>query len=83
MSLDFAALEADFAAREAPRGVTGGLNSDRSAKAGSARAPSRPSLLPLQRANNVGIVLARLKLSPLEVGPPRSELPPYHHLKEC
>lgn len=69
VSLDFAALEAEFAAREAPRGGTGALNPDGGARAGAARAPGRPSLLPLQRANNVGIVLARLKLSPAEARP--------------
>ncbi len=61
VDLDFAALEAGFAAKEAakPLGPGGGPR-DGAPRPG--RAPARRCLLPLQRANNVGIVLTRLKL---------------------
>jgi len=67
VSVDFAALEAGFAARAASKPQPGAAGA--APAAGGPRPPARASLLPLQRANNVGIVLTRLRLTPAQVSP--------------
>jgi hypothetical protein len=65
VSVDFTALEAGFAARAAPKPQLYAASG--APAAGAPRLPVRASLLPLQRANNVGIVLTRLRITPAQV----------------
>ena len=57
--VDYEVLEEDFAAKQAVRQVGG------AGQGGQAR-PKQAMLLPLQRAQNVGVFLARLKMGPSE-----------------
>ena len=62
--VDYEVLEEDFAAKQAVRQVGG-------AGQGGQLRPKPAMLLPLQRAQNMGVFLTRLKMGPSEASSPR------------
>ena len=64
--VDYEVLEDEFAAKQAVMQIGKG--------SGAQQRPKQAMLLPLQRAQNVGVFLTRLKMGPAEVSRPQ---PPY------
>ena len=61
--VDYKGLEEEFAAKQAVKQIGG-----KGPGAGAQQRPKQAMLLPLQRAQNVGVFLTRLKMGPAEVG---------------
>ena len=57
--VDYEVLEDEFAAKQAVKQIGKGT--------GAQQRPKQAMLLPLQRAQNVGVFLTRLKMGPAEV----------------
>lgn len=64
--VDYEVLEQDFAAKQAVRQV-GGAGQGRQLR------PKPAMLLPLQRAQNMGVFLTRLKMGPSEASSPQRQ----------
>ena len=60
--MDYEVLEDEFAAKQAVKQIGKGTEAQ--------QRPKQAMLLPLQRAQNVGVFLTRLKMGPAEVSNP-------------
>jgi len=67
--VDYEVLEDEFAAKQAVKQIGKGT--------GAQQRPKQAMLLPLQRAQNVGVFLTRLKMGPAEVSNTSCSLRPY------